>query len=69
MTPGERYRRCAVFVADVNVDPDTGRFVERPQKPPRAGELAKWRRNRRRIEMAEERARLRDSLDWLDGPV
>ena len=48
----------------IHIDPETGRAVETPPSPPKTGEPAKARQNRRRIEAMAERRRLRDSVEW-----
>ena len=46
----------------IEIDASTGRAVERPPDLPKTGEMAKARRNRRRIEAMVERRRLRTDL-------
>ena len=47
-----------------DIDPATGRTRERTPDPPRGPELAKARRNRRRIELIEERRLARELADY-----
>ena len=59
-------QRMMLHPQSTDVDPDTGRFRERLPAParPGTGEMAKARRARRRVELVEERRRLRDSVEW-----
>ena len=60
--PAEIYRIRTGGVQ--HIDPTTRRPVETPPSPPKTGEVAKARRNRKRIEALSEARRLRDSVEW-----